>query len=198
PDIRPTNQFNPIWSICDTKAPDGPEFEAGMIVVDKRRHWPELQLALHFNQQARFYYHYLHGDKDTFQLAWRLRDARFAMPSTQPEHVYAPFADDSGDPDALTGLWQHDFSGNRTAFHHTDIKLVAWGRNPHVPGFPMDDARDAALAELRRRWDGHLVPLPQPDVGAATAHEVAKICWFHYARPGDGRRHLELLPNGDI
>jgi hypothetical protein len=56
PDIRPVNRFNPIWSIAGTTAPDGPEFESGIVLLDKRRHWPELLLALHFNQQSDFYY----------------------------------------------------------------------------------------------------------------------------------------------
>ena len=60
-------------------ARDEPAFETGQIVVDKRRCWAELQLTMHFNEWSDFYYQHVHGDKETFHLAWRKLELPFAM-----------------------------------------------------------------------------------------------------------------------
>src|SRR6266446_5865383 len=60
-----------IWRSCGMRQPDEPEFETGQIVVDKRRCWRALRLSLWFNEHSDFYYRYLHGDKETFHLAFR-------------------------------------------------------------------------------------------------------------------------------
>jgi glycosyltransferase involved in cell wall biosynthesis len=198
PDIRRVNRFNPIWAIAGATAPDGPEFESGIIVLDKVQHWPELLLTLHFNQQSDFYYRYLMGDKDTFQLAWRLRNAPCALPSSLPEIARGSYPRDRPDQIQLVGLWQHDFGGNRIALHQTDARLVAWGRNPAVAGFPYVAERDAALAELRRVWNGDLGRRPAPRLLDFKPTEIAGIRRFAYLRPGLEWRDLELLPGGRI
>ncbi len=198
PDIRSVNRFNPIWSIAGTAPPDGPEYESGMVVLDKSRHWPELQLALHFNQQSDFYYRYLLGDKDTYQLAWRLRDAPRALPAQLPEVAHGVYPDDRLGQPRLVGLWQHDFAGERIALHQTDTRLVAWGRSPNVSGFPYGTERDAALAELRNIWNGDLGRRPAHQLNGAAPTDIETIRRFAYLRPGIEWRDLELLPGGRI
>ncbi len=88
PDVRVVNPFNPIWAITGITPPKGQEFESGQLLVDKRRHWPGIQLALHFNEHADFYYRYVMGDKETFHLAWRMLQSRYALSSRVPERAF--------------------------------------------------------------------------------------------------------------
>jgi hypothetical protein len=61
--------------------PDGTlPIESGQILIDKERCWRELNLALHYNAQADYTYRLLHGDKDTFPLAWKRLGRGFASP----------------------------------------------------------------------------------------------------------------------
>lgn len=48
----------------------GPQFESGVLMVDKRRCRAALALADHYNQRSGIYYRHIFGDKDTFFFAW--------------------------------------------------------------------------------------------------------------------------------
>jgi len=68
--------------------------------VDKSRCWQALRLCLWFNENSDFYYRYLHGDKDTFHLA-------FARLKTPFDQIKIPIQ-------SLDGVMcQHDFAGQR-------------------------------------------------------------------------------------
>ena len=79
---------------------DNPSFESGQFMIDKARHWKPLRLSLWWNEHSDYSYRWLHGDKDTFLMAWRQRKAPFSMPRVWP------------DWDTHTAI-QHDFDGNR-------------------------------------------------------------------------------------
>jgi hypothetical protein len=68
-----------IWQVTGLPYQDESEFESGQIVVDKMRCWAELVLANEINKDSAFWFHHIHGDKDTFRLAWRLRDRAYTM-----------------------------------------------------------------------------------------------------------------------
>ena len=82
PDYGRLAPHREIWRICNVPYRDEPEFESGQIVVDKRRCWRELQLTMHLNEHSDFYYDYVHGDKETFHMAWRMLRTEYAMPPT--------------------------------------------------------------------------------------------------------------------
>lgn len=69
----------PIWAICRVRYREEPEFESGQMIIDKRRAWQALNLAMHFNEYSDFYYHYMHGDKETFHMAWRYLGQAYHM-----------------------------------------------------------------------------------------------------------------------
>jgi len=56
---------NKVWS------------ESGQLMVDKIACEREFSLALHYNSHADFTYRIVHGDKDTFPLAWRRLSREF-------------------------------------------------------------------------------------------------------------------------
>lgn len=139
PDAERFAPDDPIWRICGLAYRDEPQFESGQIVLDKRRSWRALQLTKHLNDHSDFYYRYVHGDKDTFHLAWRILDQEFAM---------TPFA--------MTPLFgamcQHDFDGRRIFQHRNFLK---WDRESgSISGFLHEKDCWRLLAALDQDLDG--------------------------------------------
>ena len=151
PDADRLAPGNPIWKICGVDYRDEPEFETGQVLLDKRRCWEALQLTMHLNAHSDFYYRYIHGDKDTFHMAWRMLARDYAMVPS-PMHAL-PFT-----------MCQHDFDGNRLFQHRNRAKWVFGRENRRIEGFELEDVCLGFLAEL----DGLLdVPLSRRTVTAA-------------------------------
>jgi ADP-heptose:LPS heptosyltransferase len=141
PDYGQFKKTQVIWDICGLKRPADPEFESGQIVVDKKRCWKALCLALWFNEQSDFYYQHLLGDKETFHLAFRRLGQPFAMPKT-PIH-------------RLVGtMCQHDFKGRRVFQHRNTDKWNLFFHNHRVPDFWYEEDCRGFVQELQTRWDG--------------------------------------------
>ena len=70
-----------IWRIAGVEYRDEAEFESGQIVIDKARCWKALNLTMHLNEYSDFYYDHVHGDKETFHIAWRKLGQEYAMTS---------------------------------------------------------------------------------------------------------------------
>ena len=145
PDYGRLAPSRPIWHICGVPYRDEPEFESGQIVVDKARCWKALRLSLWYNEHADFYYHFIHGDKDTFHMAFRKLGLPYAMPSTPIE--------------SLQGVMcQHDFHGNRIFQHRNSHKWSLKGPDKRISGFLHEELCIWFLNELRNRWDGVITP----------------------------------------
>jgi len=109
PDYGQFERTAVVWQSCGLPRPAGPEFESGQLLVDKQRCWRALNLALWFNAHSDFYYQYLHGDKETFHLAFRKTQTPFAL-------VPVPIQ-------PLVGtMCQHDFQGRRVFQHRNTDK----------------------------------------------------------------------------
>jgi hypothetical protein len=134
--LEPTRE---IWTILEIEYTDEPEVESGQIVVDKRRCWHALQVAMHLNEWSDFYYHHVHGDKETFHLAWRKLGQEYAMPSRGIHWLPGT-------------MCQHDFDGNRLFQHRNLRKWELDGPNEPVPDFWLEDECLQYVAELGRRW----------------------------------------------
>ncbi|HTL15689.1 MAG TPA: glycosyltransferase family 9 protein, partial [Patescibacteria group bacterium] len=142
PDYSQFKKTQVIWDNCGLRRPDGPEFESGQIVVDKERSWKALCLAMWFNEQSDFYYQYLHGDKETFHLAFCKLGMNFAMPSTAIQRLEGT-------------MCQHDFDGRRVFQHRNTDKWNLFIANRRVPGFRYDAECRSFLLKLQQAWDGH-------------------------------------------
>ena len=141
---RPKSEKNTaIWKSCGLQPPNEPEFESGQIVVDKQRCWRALCLTVWFNENSDFYYQYVHGDKETFHLAFRKLKKSYSL-------VPTPI-------DALPGtMCQHDFQGRRILQHRNLDKWDLFLFNRKVNDFWFEkECRDHVL-QLRRRWDGKM------------------------------------------
>ncbi len=134
-----------IWRSCGMRQPDEPEFETGQIVVDKKRCWRALSLTNWFNQNSDFYYRYIHGDKETFHLAFRKLRKSYAL---IPKQIH---------PLQRT-MCQHDFQGRRIFQHRNRDKWRLSLRNRIIPDFRFERECLECLRELRRQWDGRIRP----------------------------------------
>jgi hypothetical protein len=123
--------------------PAEPEFESGQILVDKDRCWPALRLALWFNEHSDFYYDYLHGDKDTFSLAFHRLKTPFCLVPHPPQKF-------------IGGLYQHDFAGRRLFQHRNLSKWTLLDQNQCITGFEFENECLADLERLKQQWDGRM------------------------------------------
>lgn len=122
PDFGRLNTSRSIWKICGIRYRDEPEFESGQIMVSKTKCWESLSLALWYNEHADFYYRHIHGDKDTFHMAFRKLGQPYSMPSTP---IWP-----------LDGVMcQHDFQGKRIFQHRNLRKWSLKSNNPKTSGF---------------------------------------------------------------
>jgi hypothetical protein len=143
PDYGQFKKTEIIWTNCGLDRPPGPEFESGQMVVDKKRCWRALCLAMWFNEQSDFYYQHLHGDKETFHIAFRKLEKSAAMPAT-PIH-------------SLEGtMCQHDFEGRRIFQHRNTDKWNLFLANRKVEDFRYEAECRGFIAELQKVWDGRV------------------------------------------
>src|SRR5262245_56200819 len=139
PDEKPISASNPIWTICNLPYREEPAFESGQMLVAKPAVWRALNLTVHMNAHSDYYYQYLQGDKDCFQIAWRVACARYSV-------IPYPMKRLSG------AMCQHNSFGRLVFQHRNDAK---WDRNiQRIPGFVHEDECLALLGELDKRWDG--------------------------------------------
>lgn len=146
PDIYRIAPHSRIWEIFEVPPRDAPALETGQVLVDKRRSWRALNLAMHYNEHSDFYYRHVNGDTGTFQLAFLRTDTPFAMPTT-PIHTLTARS-------VRATLCQHDFAGRRLFQHRIGDKWRLDGKNRHVGDFWFEDLCRYFVDELAARWSG--------------------------------------------
>jgi hypothetical protein len=124
--------------------------ESGQLLVDKGRCWRELHLALHYNAQADYTYRLLHGDKDTFPLAWRRLGCGYARPwpvCDWDTHTILQYG-----PDGRV-LFQHR-TQDKFTLAPTDFPSTCqlYPGNRYQPRLAHEDFCFRALEELRGAW----------------------------------------------
>lgn len=172
-------------------------FETGQILIDKPRHWRQLELTAAICDHSDFFFPHEHrgkadwliyGDKDAFYLAWA-RLGGYAMP---PESADVSFAGN-----AVAGAFmQCDFDG-KLLFQHRVQPAVKWrlhGENKEVAGSLHHQQCVDALSELRGKWCGNVY---EPADETAEERRIAagtfgRKVWF---KPG-GDEMLTLGPDG--
>lgn len=127
---------HPIWALTGLPYRGDRELESGQIVVDKRRCYRELTLALWLNQFSDFWYRFVWGDKDTFYLAWRKLGRAWAMPARDPVDL------------AGLAMGQCDFDG-RVVFQHRTGAKWSLDDNRRIPGFVHEETCLEILAALK-------------------------------------------------
>jgi len=141
PDFKKMEKIHVLWASCGLEDEPGQEFESGQIVVDKKRCWEALRLALWFNEQSDFYYQHIHGDKETFHLAFHKMRKSYGMIDT-PIHPLE------------STMCQHNFKGRRLFQHRNTDKWNLFLRNKVVPDFWFEAECREFIVRLRDQWDG--------------------------------------------
>jgi len=180
PDFNRLSLARPIWELTGVPYRDEPEFETGQILVDKVRCAKALALTMWMNEHSDFWYRYIHGDKETFHMAWRKLEQPYAMPSRGIHRL-------SGT------MCQHDFAGQRI-FQHRNMKKWTLGKNPHVPGFEFEEICVGFIEQLRphvRELRG--IPTFDKELSAALLDRVVT-----YHRVGHDRRKMVMCADGTI
>lgn len=182
-DLSPDNQ---IWSVCDLKPEQRPSFESGQVLIDKRRHWPALQVCLFFNEEAEHYYKMLYGDKDTFLSAWLVTRDDFTLVP------HRPIVD-------FRCLFQRDFQGTIMFQHRTGAKWIYDGEQRKINGFVHDNDCLSALAELKKVWNGRIFHPPARSLAAQEKEEqILKSGTFVLLRAGDEDTFIDFLPGHQL
>jgi ADP-heptose:LPS heptosyltransferase len=74
---RPNGRI--ICRSIGVRRPRAEESEVQQLLVDKQRCWAPLRFALWLNEHSDFFYRYLHGDRETFPLAFRKLKKSYAL-----------------------------------------------------------------------------------------------------------------------
>ena len=157
PDLGRLTKESPIWQICGISPRDEPEIESGQMLLHKPRCWQALSLALWMNEHSDFFYQHVHGDKETFHLAFRRLNQTYATPSTPPRLVKA-------------ALFQHDFTG-KVIFQHRNLDKWDTSREPiAIPSFRLERTCLRHLKQLGEHaaWKS-FAPAPPAPCGPPTA-----------------------------
>lgn len=187
PDYGRLERERQIWELCGVEYKDEPEVESGQVVVDKQRCWRALCLAMWYNEFSDFYYKFVHGDKETFHIAFRKMGQPYAMPEKGIHTLPAT-------------MCQHDFEGRRLFQHRNLAKWKLIGDNRRINGFLYEDECLQYLNELRRLWRER--PGINDAIGVSrsmreAATQIVSIR-FLYHRVGFDRRPMTFLENGLI
>ena len=184
PDYRRLAPTREIWSILNLSYRDEPEVESVQIVIQKRRCWHALRVTMHLNEWSDFYYGHVHGDKETFHLAWRKLEQDYAMPI---RGIYS-----------LPGtMCQHDFEGNRLFQYRNLRKWQLNNRNERVPDLWLENACLQFLDEPRDRWSVADRSVVDTQL-CVLNNSIVQQRRYTYCRVGCDFRQISLLEGGDI
>jgi hypothetical protein len=186
PDLLRLSRSNPIWTIARLEARDCESFESGQVLFDKPRSWRALSLAHWMNQHSDDLYGVIHGDKDTFLIAWLMLGERYHLIPHQPKQLEAT-------------ICQRGPDGSVLFQHRNGAKWVLQGINPTIEGFRREPECFDLLAELETVWDGYVFnPPTRSDSAMALERCLVEGRRFRYVRVSSDERSIELLPDHRI
>ena len=186
PDIVRLSPNNEIWAISGLNYRDMPSVESGQMVLDKSRCWRALSLAHWMNQHSDAFYQFLHGDKDTFLIAWLILAQSFHQIRHRPKLLEAT-------------LCQRAPDGGVLFQHRNGAKWILDGNNPRIEGFRLEEECRTLLHELGALWDGRVFNPPMRSNGARRLEgDLARNREFRFVRVSSDERRIELLPDHRI
>lgn len=182
PDVGKLSKGRKIWELVGTPYRDEPEFESGQILVDKSRCWEALNLSLWLNEFSDFYYHYIHGDKETFHMGFRKTKTEYAMPPHR-----AVLRDGT--------MYQHNFEGGIVFQHRNGFK---WNlkENPKLSGFRFEKECIGFVELLKNLWSGK-VNGAQIKIKDPETKQLSTGLWY-YERIGFDKRPMVFRADGKV
>lgn len=157
----------PVWEIFNVPYNDAEEFESGQLLIDKSKCGAELALTVHFNENKDFYWRFVHGDKDTFRLAWqqlgfrrsgKIRQVNYLEDQAKVPYGFMPYGPFHVGPPNPWKKWgggslmqQRDRAGNPLFNHRTIFKFkLDVDASTHVDATAQDSLYVAHIGEARR------------------------------------------------
>jgi hypothetical protein len=186
PDFVDLAATNPIWQLFGLPSEQRISFESGQVLIDKSRHGDALKILLYLNEQAERFYQLIYGDKDTFLVAWLATQSDFSQVPHRPmAERYITY--------------QRDFDGDVLFQHKTGRKWHYTDADPYCGvHFVHESDCLAALAELRRIWNGRIYDPPSRSLAARQLESELTGQLFIVSPPGEDDRQLELLGGSQI
>jgi len=187
-----------ILSICELPSKSTREFESGQIFIDKKRCWKALQLTMHMNEFSGFYYTKVHGDKETYHMAWEILNQKYSMTSypvkemTHPEWYKGGWG---------AGLFQHDFQGNLAFEHRGFDKINLNSKIKKVTGFVYGRECEELVEDLKEKWtkrNSVIFHKPSSHEEINLAQSIINQKYFKYERVNIDSRSMELLPDYSV
>lgn len=185
PQDRPEWVPTEVWRLLGVTRPGTPAFESGQFMVDKGRCARELGVTVHINEYSDWYYKWAtYGDKDTFQIAWRVCGTDYAM----------PVGACSWDAPAI----QQYAPDGSLLFQH-----LCQGKNRLSTGQFIPSLRDATSAsrfafELSSQWHGRIWHISDSDLTDPHVHETLTGAWTLTRSDSRDAVGITLLPGGSI
>jgi hypothetical protein len=159
--------------------------ESGQLLCHKARCWRELCLTNFYNERSRFYYDFVHGDKDTFLMAW----LKCGQEPRRP-----PMFERDGKDNCFIQKW---FDGQALFWHTAGRrKLVCYDDGESLAeDFPHRERVLQILRQLGREWG-----MAPPVETQRTIRGYADVAgrFFLYRLIGRGERPLEFRVDGTI
>jgi hypothetical protein len=187
PDVVDLIAQNPVWDACGLEPRTILAVESGQVLIHKARRWAALQVVLHLNERAEYYYQMIYGDKETWLLGLLLTRSPHAVVPRRP-------ASDGG-----LCLYQRDFDGMILFQHRTGAKWRYAGAQDDLPNFAGTEACGEALCNLRSNWNGLVFHAPPRSADVSrTEEDIARQSSFILVIPGRSPERLELWPDGEI
>jgi hypothetical protein len=187
PDVVDLLAQNPIWDACGLPSRTVPAIESGQVLIHKARRWAALQVTLHLNERAEYYYRMIYGDKDSWLLGLLLTRSPHAVVPRRPAADFAMC------------LYQRDFEGTILFQHRTGAKWRYAGEQDELPDFAGMQACRDALNHLRRHWNGLVFHAPRRSAAATRIEQdIARQSAFILVIPGRSPEQLVFLSDGEI
>jgi ADP-heptose:LPS heptosyltransferase len=163
PDLDWFGPEQTAWEVFGVTYRHEASFESGQIVLDKSRCWGPLQLTVWYNQHSEYFYNHVHGDKDTFHMAFRKLDVPYSMPARLPERIDGVFT-------------QFDFAG-APLFQHGIKWNLGEGDNRRYAAFPFYAECREYVAELRQEWGEQINPNVRPNERPSRTFSILRPAW---------------------
>ncbi|HUA32057.1 MAG TPA: hypothetical protein VMA09_00510 [Candidatus Binataceae bacterium] len=181
PDLVKLAPNNPVWELANIDYRDTWSIESGQMVLDKSRCWRALSLTHWINQHSNDFYEFLHGDKDTFLIAWLILSQPYHLIPHRPKLLEST-------------ICQRDREG-RVLFQHRNMaKWILNGENPRIEGFRLEDECRGLLRELSRLWDGRIFNPPgRSEVARRLEDDLSRVRHFRLVRVSSNEGVVELL-----
>jgi hypothetical protein len=145
---RPADWSKGIENLFGIKTiPHEKVFETGQYVLNKEKCWKEINQTMWWNEHSDFTYRHIHGDKDTYHVAW--------------SQCLTPYAMCDRYPDFFGGFHQFDCEGT-LAFQHRNEQKLSLENNRFMENFVHEKRMHELATELRGLWSGGVGQGPPP------------------------------------